>query len=156
MDFKDLENYFERLPDTILDDAAEIVAETATEYFKETFSHKGYDGVPWLPPENEKDTGSLMVESGALLNSIHPALISRERVIISAGNNKVPYARVHNEGFTGWVNIPAHTRKGKKVEAHQREMNIPQRQYMGKAKEVAQRIHDRLQAHCNANAIRLQ
>lgn len=156
MNFKELEAYFETLPDRVLEDAAEIVAETAVEYFKETFSRKGYDGVAWLPPKHPKRTGSLMVESGALLNSIHPSLISRERVIISAGNNKVPYARVHNEGFTGWVNVPAHTRKGKQVKAHQREMRIPQRQYMGKAKEVAQRIHDRLQAHCNANAIRLK
>ncbi len=156
MDFKELEQYFEELPDAILDDAAEIVAETAVELFKESFNTKSFSGVPWLQPQHAKRTGSLMIESGALLNSIQPALISKERVIISAGNQKVKYAKVHNEGFNGWVNVPEHTRKGKKVKAHKRQMNIPQRQFAGKSEELATLIHDRLQAHCNSVAIRMK
>ncbi len=156
MNFKELEQYFEQLPDTVLDDAAEIVAETAVELFKESFNTKSFNGVPWLQPQHHKRTGSLLIESGALLNTIKPALISRERIIISAGNQKVNYAKVHNEGFTGWVNVPAHTRNGKKVKAHQKKMNIPQRQFMGKTDELATLIHDRLQAHCNSVAIRIK
>lgn len=156
MNFKELEQYFERLPDAILDDASEIVAETAVELFKESFNTKSFNGEPWKQPLHHKNTGSLLIESGALLNSIQPKLISRERVIISAGNKKVPYAKVHNEGFKGWVNVQAHTRKGKKVEAHQRKINIPQRQFMGKSNELAERIHERLQAHCNSVAIRIK
>ena len=34
MNFNELENYLSSLPDKILDDAAEIVAETATSYYK--------------------------------------------------------------------------------------------------------------------------
>lgn len=40
MNFNELENYLSSLPDKILDDAAEIVAETATSYYKERFREK--------------------------------------------------------------------------------------------------------------------
>jgi phage gpG-like protein len=114
-----------------------------------------------------------MVESGNLVNSIHPAVVTRNRVVISAGNDKVPYAQTHNEGYTGPVNIPAHTRKtnqrsvevpeykrkngvtvkahtwnipggNQQVKAHTMKQNIPQRQFMGKADELATMIVERI------------
>lgn len=36
--FADLEPFLDRLPDKVMDDAAEIVAETAVTYFKDSFS----------------------------------------------------------------------------------------------------------------------
>ena len=73
MDFNELENYLGRLPDKILDDAAEIVAETATAYYKETFRRKAFDGNPWAPAKVPRQNGSLLSDSGNLLNSFRPA-----------------------------------------------------------------------------------
>ena len=46
MDFKELDRYLKSLPDRILPEAAEIVAETATEYYREAFRKKAFDGNP--------------------------------------------------------------------------------------------------------------
>ena len=71
------------------------------------------------------------------------ARVTPNKVVISAGNSKVPYARVHNEGFTGSVVVPAHDRRTKKgkgktvqVKAHKRMMRIPQRQFLGACPEL--------------------
>lgn len=135
--FADLEKFLQELPDKVMHGVAEVVAEEATTYFKDSFTTKGFDGNPWKPGQ-PKDTGSLMVESGNLLNSITPVVISPERVVISAGNDKVGYARAHNEGFQGEVTINPFTRKkGAKVKQHTRLMNIPKRQFMGKTSQLA-------------------
>lgn len=149
MDFNDLTRYFEELPDRIMDAVPDVVADTATEYFKERFTEKAYDGKTWEPAKRPKNAGSLLVKSGALLNSIRPAYIGRDKVTISAGDLKVDYARVHNEGFQGQVSVKPfqRTRNGlvEEVRAHNRNVNIPQRQFMGHADELAQKIHDRLE-----------
>ena len=103
MNIKELEDYLRTMPDRLMGDAAEIVAETATEYFKETFRKKAFDGNPWAPARTAKKRGSLLVDSGAMMNSIRPLVISPQRVVIAAGNQKVTYAKVHNEGFDGEV-----------------------------------------------------
>ncbi len=148
MTIDELEKYFEQLPDQIFDNVPDIVAETATEYFKERFTEKSFDKNPWAPAKVPKHTGSLLVESGNLLNSIKPSEITRERVVISAGNEKVEYAKVHNEGFTGPVIIPAHTRSTKRgsvgVRQHTRIQNIPRRQFMGYASELLETIKERI------------
>ena len=110
MNFSDLENYLGSLPDKVLDDAAQIVAETATEYYKERFREKAFDGNPWAPAKVPRRNGSLLIDSGNLLGSIRPAYVGRDKVVISAGNDKVDYAQVHNEGFTGQVTVSAHVR----------------------------------------------
>ncbi len=142
--FDDLERFLDQLPDKVMDDTSEIVAETAVEYFKGTFTKKAFDGNPWKDGK-PKDSGSLLVEGGNLMNSITPSEITRERVVISAGNDKVNYAKAHNEGYKGEVTINPFTRKnGQKVRQHTRKMNIPQRQFMGKATELATTIKQRL------------
>lgn len=149
MDLNDLTDYFRELPDRVMDAAAEIVADTATEYFKERFTEKEFDGNPWAPGRPKKK-GSLLVNSGALLNSIRPTIISREKVRISAGDLKVDYASVHNEGFQGSAVINPFTRKnGVQVKGHTRQMNIPKRQFLGNSKELAKRIHDRCEKGLN-------
>ena len=140
-------NYLDTLPDLVLDDVSEIIAETATSYFKESFTIKEFNKTPWVKANKPKSTGSLMVESGNLVNSIRPAVVNRNRVVISAGNDKVNYAQAHNEGFTGPVLIPAHTRKGKPVKAYTMNQNIPKRQFMGKPDELLSLIYDRIAAH---------
>ncbi|UBD75698.1 phage virion morphogenesis protein [Parabacteroides goldsteinii] len=154
MDFNDLINYFTSLPDQVLDDTSKIVAETATEYYKERFKAKEFDGNPWAPTRAPRANGSLLINSGNLLNSIRPAYVGHDKVIISAGNEKVNYAQVHNEGYTGPVNVPAHIRHTKKwgdvnVKDHTRNTDIPQRQFMGQSNELADKIHARLQGYIN-------
>jgi phage gpG-like protein len=154
MNFDQLTDYFASLPDQIFDRVPDIVAETATEYFKESFTLKEFDKNPWDKAKKAKTTGSLLVESGNLVNSIRPAVVTRERVVISAGNDKVQYAQIHNEGFTGSVAIPAHTRKTKKgfadVKAHTKNQNIPQREFMGESDELAGMIKERIDEYLNS------
>lgn len=152
MDFNELDNYLRGLPDRVLDDASRIVAETATEYYKERFREKEFDGNPWPPAKVSKRRGSLLVDSGSLLNSIRPAYVARDGVIISAGNLKVDYAKAHNEGFVGNVVVPAHTRRTRRgenvsVRQHSRGVNIPRRQFMGESAELADRLHERIQGY---------
>lgn len=149
MTFADFEKYLTDLPDEILNEAAQIVAETATEYYKDTFTKKAFDGNLWTAPKKEKSTGSLLVDSGNLLNSIRPALISREKVVISAGNDKVPYAQAHNEGVHGPVTVNPFTRNGKEVKGYTRQANLPQRQFMGKADELGELLYKRIEAYLN-------
>jgi len=150
MTIDELNQYFATLEGELMDDIPDIIAETATEYYKESFKLKEYDGNPWEPLKKPKKKGSLMITSGNLMNSPHPTEVSREKVIIQAGNDKVPYAQAQNEGFTGQVNIPAHSRRTRKgntaeVKAYTMNQNIPQRQFMGKAHQLLKMIHERLE-----------
>src|ERR1700748_2632276 len=132
---KIIADYFAKLEDMIRTQVAPIVAETATEYFKESFTTKSFDGVAWPQVKRPVARGSLMVRSGMLVSSIRPSVVEADRVVISAGSSKVPYARVHNEGLqvVAKANVKAFTRnqRGKpaKVRAHTRNMNfkMPQR-----------------------------
>ena len=106
--------------------------------------------------KNKKNKGrSILVSSGRLRNSIH--IIQATPQLIAVGTS-VPYAAAHNEGFIGTVTVRAHTRsqtrkvredyttrkgnvrsrtfrqdtgKSFQVRAHTRQMNLPQRQFMG-------------------------
>lgn len=154
MDFNDLNNYLTSLPNQILDEASHTVAEAAVEYYKGRFREKAFDGNPWAPAKVPRRTGSLLIDSGDLQNSIRPAHIGRDKVVISAGNDKVNYAQVHNEGFTGSVTVPAHVRETRKygnvnVKGHTRQVNIPQRQFMGESNELANIIHERIEKAIN-------
>ena len=71
-------------------------------------------------------------------------------MVISAGNDKVDYAKVHNEGFIGRVTVPAHVRHTSRygnvqVREHTRMANIPARPFMGPSDELADEIHKRLE-----------
>ena len=151
MTINELTDYFAALPDEIFDVVPELIAETATEYYKESFTRKGFDNNPWVPAKRDKTTGSLMVESSNLVNSIRPAIVSREKVIISAGNDKVPYAQAHNEGYTGPVTIPAHTRVTKKgpvdVGSYVMNQNIPARPFLGESEELFTLLQNRIDAY---------
>jgi phage gpG-like protein len=155
MTFEELENKLSGLPDRILSDAAEIVAETAVESFKGNFRRKGYDGNPWAPAAKGKKTGSLLIQSGSLMNSVRPFYIGTDKVIITAGGDKVTYAQVHNEGFAADVTVRAHVRKTKnrgsiQIGEHTRKMSIPKRQFMGKSAEAMKEIGERLKRYLSS------
>lgn len=139
----------------------EIVAETAVEYFKERFTKENWDNVPWpaLSPgyakKKTRGKGRILTRSGALMASVRPAVVTPQRVSISAGSSKVPYARVHNEGLhiKGVAKVRSYTNrnfmgkgKPKKIAAHTRNYDIQfkRRQFMGHSKYLNQRIIERL------------
>lgn len=149
MTLNDFANYLDNMATRLRRDAPDIIAETATEYYEERFNEKEFDGQAWEPAKKEKRTGSLLVESTNLQKSFNN-IVSENEVIIQAGNSKVGYAKVHNEGFKGPITIPAHTRNGKSVAAHTRQMDMPQRQFMGEARELNNEIRSRLEGFLKA------
>lgn len=154
MDIQEFNAHLIEIRDEILEAAPDIIAATAAEYYRDSFRRKAFDGKPWQSPKTTKRRGSLLVDSGALANSIRPTIISPQRVVISAGNDHVLYAEAHNEGFQGLANIPEHQRKTRSgittVKAHQRAMDIPQRQFLGQSEEMEQDIINRLEEYINS------
>lgn len=149
---QNIEQEIEELMDEICAASAGIIAEEASEYFKERFEEKEWDGTPWQPAKKPASRGSLLMRSNKLLNSIRPTEITPTRVVITAGDDlDVTYARVHNEGFDGDVSINPFTRvvKGKQqqVKAHKRHMRIPKRQFMGTTDELEERLVSRIETY---------
>ncbi|MCD8177296.1 MAG: phage virion morphogenesis protein [Tannerellaceae bacterium] len=111
---------------------AGMAAATGVSYFKDSFRRKGFDGKKWEPAKvdqsGKRRKGSLMVQSAALMNSIRAASVSEEEITWSAGNEKVAYAEVHNEG--------GKSGRGKGFQ-------MPQRQFMGHAEELEEKITER-------------
>lgn len=104
--FKDLNIFFSNLDNKFLHGIVPIIiAEEATKFYKQRFTAKAdINNSPWPEAKNPPTRGSLMVRSGNLVASIRPSKITSTRVIISAGSNRVPYARIHNEG--GIIKVP--------------------------------------------------
>ena len=138
-----------------------IIAETATEFYQDRFKTQEWDGVAWptLSPKyarsKTRGRGRILTASGLLQRSIRPSVVQPQRVVISAGNSKVPYARIHNEGLTvkGAQKVDAHTKrnfmgKGKavRVSAHTRNVNytMPKRQFMGNSRFLNALLIDRI------------
>ncbi|QNK63959.1 phage virion morphogenesis protein [Pedobacter sp. PAMC26386] len=138
-----------------------IVAETATEHFKERFIKKDWDGTPWPAygnPKREPKRGSLMMRSQNLMMSVRPSVVSAQLVRINAGSMKVPYARIHNEGgrIRGVRYVRAHHNgnfmgKGKRVQIQEFSRKVdyvmPKRQFMGKSKQLLSLIKTRAINH---------
>lgn len=164
--FKDIDNFFDRLENDFLkQQASSVLAETATEYFKASFATKEWDGQPWPQTKAPVTRGSLLLRSGKLMNSIRPSVVESNRVVISAGNDMVPYARVHNEGGTITVPVTAKMRKFAWAMHHKQEkkqkdsgvwkglalskkqsltITIPMRRYMGFSRRLNDMIIERL------------
>ncbi|MFC0182759.1 phage virion morphogenesis protein [Pseudarcicella hirudinis] len=145
----------------MLKDVPAIISETATEYFKESFVTKSFDGKAWTPAKRNEKRGSLMVRTGALMGSIRPSLVSASKVTISAGSTKVPYAKVHNEG--GEVILPPRsetfirnrnkkgrfkkgTVSGQGFTLKESRFNMPKRQFMGHTQKLNNIIVQRIQS----------
>lgn len=121
----------------------DAVATTAKKYFIERFEKKEFDGTPWdtWGPNYHPKRGTLLVQSGRLRKSIDIEEVRTHKVVITAGNDEVLYAKVHNEGFSGSVVVPSHHRTSKKgkqyvVKKHTRKMAIVQRRFLGESREL--------------------
>ena len=142
-----------------------MLAETAVEHFKNALIKKSWDGQPYPAygdKAREPRRGTLMMRTNALFNTIKPKTVSSSTVIISAGNSRVRYARIHNEGLrvTGTFQVRAFTNrnfmgKGKPVDirSHKRKVDytMPKRQFMGKSRllfaEVKTRFKNTFKDH---------
>lgn len=75
----------------------------------------------------------LKVQTGRLRRSINFRVGESETGIEATVGTNVEYARVHEFGFKGTVNVKAHMRKGKQayqVRAHTRQVNLPERSFL--------------------------
>lgn len=98
------------------------------------------DGTPWTPSQRALATGGVTLTlSGHLRDSINYQVDGSDAV--EWGSNKV-YAAIHQVGFEGDVNVPAHSRRftmvfGRpltgtaEVRAHTRHQVVPVRAYLG-------------------------
>jgi len=72
-----------------------------------------------------------LVDTGALLNSIKFKVFKRGSITgVSVGSYAIPYAAVHEFGFSGSVNVASHKRGTSNVSAYNRMMNIRARPYL--------------------------
>lgn len=149
--------WFDKFDQFMANHAPDVVAETAVEHFRENFQAQAFDDEPWAPlspryaRSKRRSSGRILTRTGALQASIRPEIVEQGLVRISAGNGRVRYARVHNEGFAGQVTVPTHVNrnfmgKGKAVtiRQHQKLLRIPKRQFMGRSVPLTGRINNRL------------
>lgn len=147
-------------------DLPAIIGEEAVNFTLDNFEAQGWQGnsfEAWQKRKNptawgkKDDTGrALLVKTSKLKRSIRILSIQADKITITAGGADVPYARVHNEGFTGEVNqnVKEHLRKGKnlqniKVQAFKRTIHqqIPKRQFIGSAEQSSQ-LRARIKKAC--------
>jgi hypothetical protein len=77
-----------------------------------------------------------LIKTGYLLNSISHRLLSRgDSLEVQVGSFGVTYAKVHEFGFDGQVDVKEHKRLGRPVRAHSRHMKIIARPYVRPALE---------------------
>lgn len=146
-----------------------VLGTVAMNYFKDSFRRQGWRNtnlVPWAKrkAKGKRDKGrAILVQSGRLRNSIRIITATFKRTEV--GTN-VPYADAHNSGYKGVVAVRSYnrgiyssvketytTRKGKtrnrtmsrkesesQVKAHNRKMNMPQRQFMGDSEIMFRKI----------------
>lgn len=112
--------------------------EISIRFINGNFRAQGWQGQnfqPWQPLKKPRQGGSILRKTGHLAGSFFFTISPGQAHV----KTLVPYAKAHNEGFKGTVNIPAHVRKiktvkgiGKEVDvrAHTRNMNLPKRQMM--------------------------
>jgi phage gpG-like protein len=106
-----------------------MAGKKALQFIDGNFRNQSWEGQAWKRRKvnNSKNRGrALLILRGRLRRGNRlQAMSASVRVF-----NAVPYAKAHNEGFTGTAAIGAHNRKGKPVKSHSRKMRIPRRQYM--------------------------
>jgi phage gpG-like protein len=76
---------------------------------------------------------ALNVQTGRLRRSINYKMTETGTGIEARVGTNVEYARIHEFGFKGTVNVREHIRKAKKtytVSAHTRRVNLPERSFL--------------------------
>ena len=153
IDIKEIYKYF----DTVTAKARGI----ALQFVDDNFMSQGYRDntyVPWRRTSTKQNrfaqkSQGILIKTGRLRRSPRTRNLNNRSFIMTVD---VPYAKAHNEGFSGTVTVSEHTReknalvmiqsikskKSKKVKttigtinvkSHTRNMNIPRRQFMPSA-----------------------
>lgn len=170
-------NQFEKHFKNVLLYAPGMLGNDAVNFFLDSFKRQGWLGnsiEPWRQRSTKakRNKGrAILIDTGRLRRSIRITGISAGVVTIGTD---VPYAKAHNEGFRGIVNVKAHTRnrftketvgsgrftkKGNErmktvqrlsgsgtVKAHTRKVNIVRRQFMGDSPYLIKILERRLTA----------
>lgn len=116
-------------------------------FFDASWDNKGFTDstlTAWEPVKDKK--GNIkerpLVASGTLRRSLRTEVNGNTGIVYT----EIPYAQIHNEGGTlkYTANVRAHTRKGKPVIAHTRNVShdMPQRQFMGTSEMLEERMTD--------------
>ncbi|MEO6282004.1 MAG: phage virion morphogenesis protein [Dyadobacter sp.] len=138
-------------------EAVRIIGTRAKNHFKQSFQ-RGQEGFidenleKWddIKPSSRRakakkngDSAPILTRSGQLADDIGDWSADFNDQSVTFGSNK-PYAKIHNEGgvISGSQTVKAHTRKGRPVKEHTRNVHtvIPKRQYMGKSKKMEEQI----------------
>jgi len=155
-----------------------MLGNEAVNFFTDSFRSQGWLGNRfelWKKRRSKKGVGrSILIKSGRLKRATR--ITSNSGGVVKIGND-TPYARAHNEGFRGQVNVKAHTRniytktkivtgkltkRGKErmktintisgiieVKAHTKRMNFPIRKFMGESPYLTLRVKRISQAELN-------
>lgn len=160
-----------------------MVGRIALAVFDENFDNGGFTDkvfIRWRPRKGDTENRgrrlgdggrqrgrALLIKSGAMRRTMRVASASTGTVTLTAGNQDVAYAGIHNEGGTinGTVSVKAHTRQryerdevsgphakkakyvkigtgSSQVKAHTRQVNttIPRRQFMGPSEKLMDQL----------------
>ncbi|MBA3899529.1 MAG: hypothetical protein H0X62_04835 [Bacteroidetes bacterium] len=74
----------------------------ALRFVDDNFNNQAWEGIAW----EKSGDGTILVKSGDLRRGFYAEQKGSEIHI----KNQIPYAKAHNEGFEGTVNVPAHKR----------------------------------------------
>jgi phage gpG-like protein len=132
----------------IYDDILRDARVKLTEMFKNNFREQGFFGQRWVATKvsktNKRGKGSILIVTGAMRRSIRSQI--RGMAVVFSSN--LPYTALHNEGGKFSVTVRAHSRTNRKtgnsysVRSHSRQMNMPQRQFIGDHELVQQALGD--------------
>ena len=136
------------MPRNIYDDILSDARVKLTEMFKNNFRQQGFFGEKWVATKasktNKRGRGSILIVTGAMRRSIR-SMIRGMAVVFTSDR---PYTALHNEGGNFAVTVRSHSRTSKKtgntytVRSHSRQMNMPQRQFIGDHEKVQQALGD--------------
>lgn len=136
------------MPRNIYDDILRDARVKLTEMFKNNFREQGFFGQKWVATKvskaSKRGQGSILIVTGAMRRSIRSMI--RGMAVVFTSN--LPYTALHNEGGKFAVTVRAHSRTNRKtgkthnVRSHYRQMNMPQRQFIGDHEKVQQALGD--------------
>jgi phage gpG-like protein len=148
----------------ILDDVSKALHELPTRVAREAvnFSKERFVKQNWLDTGEDpwpkrsrarrggklRQRGAVLVDSGRLKRSIRATSVSSDTIVIGTD---VPYAELHNEGLKSLLRVKKHNRRSRstgkvyEVKAHSRQVNMPQRRFIGESQELVNRIENLMQ-----------
>ena len=138
-----------------------IAGVEAVNHFKNSFRNEGFTDsnlVKWQKRKKEDAGRGILTKTGRLRRSIKILRKTDTMVQVGVNLSEVPYAKVHNEGFKGTVDVKGHVKRNRRydvfnvrrrrlaasginiVGATKRKMNMPKRQFIGNSRKLNEAI----------------